>query len=518
MSDDKPKYRWTVMVYLAGDNNLTDECVHALTQMKEAADLQDICVIAQFDPKGGRLKSHRYEISNVSKKPALSDDFLKLTENKKKFRHRQYRDFAALRRPHARSRGGLDGKEEDETNTGSPVTLFDFVTWGIENYRAESYMLVISGHGGGPRKGYLLRDEDPADALTLWELQVALEAIRDEHGVVVDILGMDCCLMTMAEVSYQLKGLARLVVGSEGYSPIAGWPFKPVLERMRKELARIEDDDAGRRREREGVAVARGVVEEYVDYYLPYTIGGLSVEMAALNLDEVDGLKEKVDALARTLTREFALKKERKSEDFIRAIVFAHWRAQSFNGERFVDLYDFCGLLKSYYPEKDVVDACDGVLSTESKVVVGSCYSGPTYQHAHGLSLYFPWAEIDADYYAVRFSRDISVTPNPDSPWMEFLKTYVVETRRLPRDRGTELHGNNDDPYAMRHAPGRHAPGKALLPDNLSMRNPPLAAGLSPCISELREHKRESLAKMSESLTHRVTLTQVADDLVIPQE
>ena len=35
MSDAAPKnpYRWTVMIYLAGDNNLTDECVHALTQM-----------------------------------------------------------------------------------------------------------------------------------------------------------------------------------------------------------------------------------------------------------------------------------------------------------------------------------------------------------------------------------------------------------------------------------------------------------------------------------------------------
>lgn len=83
MSDPPPKRKWMVMIYLAGDDSLTDECVHALTRMKEAEGLDEICVIAQFDPKGARLKWHRYEISHVSKKPALSDDFVKWKENEK---------------------------------------------------------------------------------------------------------------------------------------------------------------------------------------------------------------------------------------------------------------------------------------------------------------------------------------------------------------------------------------------------------------------------------------------------
>ena len=59
----KEKAAWTVMVYLAGDNNLTSECMFALTEMKGAALSKDLNVIAQFDPSDPYLPSHRYEIN-----------------------------------------------------------------------------------------------------------------------------------------------------------------------------------------------------------------------------------------------------------------------------------------------------------------------------------------------------------------------------------------------------------------------------------------------------------------------
>ena len=499
MTTEKPPFRWTVMIYLAGDNNLTNECIHQLTEMKEVDDLDGICVLAQLDPKGGRLKSHRYEIKPNRISPSLGSDFAKRVENKKKFKHPRYRDYAAR----WRRRSGPGGQEDDETNTGSPVTLFDFVTWGIEQYPADCYMLVLSGHGGGTEKGYLLRDENPADALTIWEMQVALEEIRNRHGVEIDILGMDSCLMTMAEVSYQLRGLAKLLVGSEGYSPLAGWPFKQVLARMREELKGIPKENGSEkeskseeRKERERKAIAKGVVEEYVDYYLDYAIGGLSVEQSCLDLTQIDGLKPKIDKLAT------AMRAELSNNSFKKAIVYAHWEAQSFNGEQFVDLYDFCQLLKRYYPGKDgIAGACQDVLETEKAFVPNSCYSGPTYQYARGVSIYFPWAEIDPNYYAVRFSRN----GRRESAWMKFLKEYVVETRRPQRHREPgELFGYNSDPYTMRHAPDRHAPDRMLVNQVWSMRNPPLSAGLSPCIREKRELKNKALNFMSKRLKHSV--------------
>src|SRR5689334_24843989 len=56
-----PKAKWTVMVYLAGDNNLTPNCITVLQQLEAAGykNQDDVCVLACFDsntpwPKGSR--------------------------------------------------------------------------------------------------------------------------------------------------------------------------------------------------------------------------------------------------------------------------------------------------------------------------------------------------------------------------------------------------------------------------------------------------------------------------------
>jgi hypothetical protein len=59
----KPVAEWTVMVYMAGDNSLSAECIWALTEMKKAASSDQINVIAQFDPSDGLARTRRYEIN-----------------------------------------------------------------------------------------------------------------------------------------------------------------------------------------------------------------------------------------------------------------------------------------------------------------------------------------------------------------------------------------------------------------------------------------------------------------------
>src|SRR5215510_11903693 len=59
----KENAAWTVMVYLAGDNNLSTECMFALTEIKGASLNNGLKVIAQFDPSDPYLPSHRYEIN-----------------------------------------------------------------------------------------------------------------------------------------------------------------------------------------------------------------------------------------------------------------------------------------------------------------------------------------------------------------------------------------------------------------------------------------------------------------------
>jgi len=67
---------WTVMVYLAGDNNLTTECMFALTEMKRAAFGKHLNVVAQFDPQDPHLPTQRYYIKKRGKRKSFYHDII----------------------------------------------------------------------------------------------------------------------------------------------------------------------------------------------------------------------------------------------------------------------------------------------------------------------------------------------------------------------------------------------------------------------------------------------------------
>ena len=55
--------QWTVMVYLAGDNNLSEEMIYSIKEMYRVGASQDFAVTIQFDPSAISPKVRRYEIT-----------------------------------------------------------------------------------------------------------------------------------------------------------------------------------------------------------------------------------------------------------------------------------------------------------------------------------------------------------------------------------------------------------------------------------------------------------------------
>jgi hypothetical protein len=111
------------------------------------------------------------------------------------------------------------------------------------------------------------------------------------------------------------------------------------------------------------------------------------------------------------------------------ALILAHWEAQSYNGERFVDLFDFCNCLEQRSPSRLVRKRCREIQRfIEDEFVLKASYSGAAYQYSYGVSLYFPWAQIVSTYKNLDFVQD-----SKGSGWIQFLRTYTRLTRRLPR-------------------------------------------------------------------------------------
>lgn len=119
-----------------------------------------------------------------------------------------------------------------QLDTTSADTLSDFIRWGVQNYPADRYMLVLWDHGAGPVYGFGY-DEFQSDysALTLDEIQTALKQNANAH---FDIIGMDCCIMSSLETYSVLAPYCSYAILSEDFEPGIGWSYANWMSLLEK--------------------------------------------------------------------------------------------------------------------------------------------------------------------------------------------------------------------------------------------------------------------------------------------
>ena len=415
--------KWLVMIYLSGDNDLSEECVWALTEIFRAGKSDDVAVVVQIDPRAARIR--RFDVNRI-------------LENVRETESADLRDLLSR------------GTKLKTDNMASVETLKQFITDSKKSHKAQHNMLILSGHSGGPTGNGFLIDLFPQHGLTLTEVR---NAIRAAGGV--DIVGMDSCGMGMAEVGLQLRGCAKYLVASEGFELNTGWPYFSILNQLRTDP------------ELDPRTLASKIVDIHSDYYASYEMAGVSTDMAACDLKRSAVLVKAVKRLAWELTRNlmfqqrFSHKKDsvRDTRIFVEdlpleareiadAIVLAHWRAQSYRFERHTDLLDFCELLYDGCRDQGIQKACSEVISTiRDNYVVRSCHSGGAFQHSNGVAIFFPWASIDEEYGELRFPRKTG--------WDLFLRAYLRTTRRRARetDRSIKLMAQTDNSTSFRDFP-----------------------------------------------------------------
>ena len=464
-SGSRKRKPWTVLVYLAGDNDLGPEMVWCLQEMKEASRRRAIRdalnLLVELDAAGSSPR--RYDLT----RPAVADEG----------------DLAALGREAPR----LASKD-------IPVErfLFDAIT---ELPRATRCAVILSGHGSGA-VGDFLPDLEPRSALSIPVLGRILERTRARlekktaRGEKVALLGLDSCQMSSVETAYEVRNQVLYLVASEGTVLNAGWPYHRVLTAL------------ARSKSAEGAA--RAIVRNYLRFYRDYELTSQSTDIAVCTLSKIDVVAEAIAGLAEAMrkplarllpdgleegvelgafARTAAVQGVESARDLRDAIVLAHWSAQSYKSDRYVDLADFCAQLARYARRRSgaeaarVVASCERLARAVASAVLASGTTGPQFQHSRGLSIYFPWASDDYDkrYRRLGLARK--------SGWARFLETYLESTRRMRR--GQELHLAPGPPPAPDEPSGRrHGRAKAAVrskdPDAGTHRGPtgPGASGM----------------------------------------
>lgn len=213
-----PPKKWTVMMYNASDNELYAYQMADVEEARQVGTNDSLNLLATVDhaPNGGvgqRLEMH--------------------------------------------SMGSLVKKELPQCNMSDPKNLTEFVEWGMQNYPAENYWLVISDHGDAWKGA--LEDHGQEGWMSLPQLGDALKQVRDKTGRKLDLLSFDCCYMGSLEVAHQLKDAARYMVGSQQEVGWCGHDYGEVLPGIDELSPRQVAErlvESGRRHQKEYMTLA----------------------------------------------------------------------------------------------------------------------------------------------------------------------------------------------------------------------------------------------------------------------
>lgn len=431
--------QWAVLIYLGGANNLFDEMVFAVKEMKSSVPNQSV---TQQEP--------------ATQQDATEFNFRALVQFAAEETSRPTSAFSLPRRfiltPGDTGLGKDYFKPLEQPSEPEPPSaieaykeeLIDFLVWGISNGKAKHYMVIFSGHGLGIESDFLTEDMTPPRSLTVKDLRDVLsdERVRDALGEnTIDILGLDSCLMAMAEVGFELREAVPIMVASQGSEANLGWPYKDIFARLHERLK-----TGGRPLYPE--EVAQIILDKFVPYYDDFACAAdSSADIAAWRLREgnhyyMEELKAAVDSLAKAcLSIIRATKYERitwepSSNEFAKSLIFAHWYAQAYHSDQYADIYDFCDVLMKNLPHCDGYEAIKKSCERVMDIVIACTiqgdlprrFSGPLYQYAFGVSIYFPWSVI----YPLYDAEHLDFLKY--GQWYEFVQAYTKFTRRPPRD------------------------------------------------------------------------------------
>ncbi len=372
---------WTVMVYMDGDNNLEYSAWDDLGEMELVGSTNKVNIVTQVDLYNSCSGTYRYLITGVEQGtsyPLYLDDIV---------------------------------QELSEQNMADPTVLNDFISWSMNNYPADKYLLVLWNHGGGWReverniaeRGIIV-DDTSDDYLTMAELVTGLEGIPDN----IDILGFDACLMQMIEVYYELgmninnPPAPCYGIGSQANEWADGWPYDAILADMVSNPLMTE------------AILCQTIVDNYIN-----DCGSIGTLSALDFCSEVTSseYKDTMNAFANAL-----MNSEYQNEiNLIRSSNLL----QTYNSDDYKDLYHFAEIIYDNVP--DCQSEAQAVMNIVDDVVFANQYTGIGLDNSNGLSIYLPDSPdlYDNAYDLLQFATD--------TQWDEFLQ-YVPPVHNITKD------------------------------------------------------------------------------------
>lgn len=373
---------WTIMVFMAADNNLEAGADQDLNEMETVGSNDTMNIVVQLDRNG------RYSEKSELKWTGARRFLIRRDDLPKKFTS-----------PHLLDLGPVD--------MAAPESLLAFVRWAKEAYPAERYALILWNHGTGWKEADLSMnlisgtpeqerttverpsfqpmpgsiscdisyDETSGNWMDIPTLEKSLIGIRAILGKPIELLGYDACLMQMVEVAHAAASTARFQVASPDWEPENGWPYDSILTALNA----APDMD--------GCRLGKTIVEKYRESYINGSQGNTAVTLSLIDLSRLRPFEKELLAFSKAVQASI-----RDIDD----IEQARDETLKYFYSDYADLGHFLSILSRRTapgPLQQAADRLRAALVGEAGVpglVIANGVTGDKYRDSTGACIFFP--------------------------------------------------------------------------------------------------------------------------------
>ncbi len=373
--------RWTVLVYMNSANNLQPFSLLNVGQMASVGSDTNVNIILQWKTIDAKILNN----PNTGDCTDCTTPFI--GTRRYLIRKHSAADVTAIEGGNVTPLNP-DRLADPATNypaingtsdMGDYHTLADFVQWGTANYPADHMALVIWDHGSGwipvlrsiskvkPSTRAVSQDEGTHNEIETTELPLALSSAAQP----LDMLIIDCSLEQMAEVAYEVRNSARVMVGSEESPPGAGYPYDAWLNAVK--ASGLNPCDVG-----------NSIVTTFVKQY---GTSQTDVTQSVIDLSRMQNVAAQLNAFATTLLLHIG--------DQATVIQNARTNCQHYVApyDANKDLYDFADQIKTTTTKADLRSAATAVeaaLTGNGGAILYNGHGNSGQAGSHGQAIYLP--------------------------------------------------------------------------------------------------------------------------------
>ncbi len=374
---EKNKKEWTVLIYMNGDNSLSNSINPDINQMEASQfneDKMDIIVQADYNVYASDPKPCIYKIKNDN-------------------------DLNTVTSPKI--------KHLNEIDSGDWSVVAKFINWGMKEYPAENYAVILWSHGNGwmPKKqrySSFFPDSQTHNHISIvdGDYHNLFEAIHNK----IDILVLDACNMQTMENLSELPEKVKFVVGSEDSVPEKGFPYDSVFH----DWANLNNPKD----------FAVSAVENYFASYQPggsqnYQGLNFPVSVSAVNMEKFKEFRGKfMDFLESNQTKITT-----------NSFLSARQNCIEFNDMMWdVDIVDFLHNLKNEVTDQNIKNQINELIEFSGELFI-SAKSYDYYSYYVGqATICFPKTKEDYDYLIERYGK-LEIAEN--TYWTQFLRNVL---------------------------------------------------------------------------------------------